>query len=121
MRSTNPDKVRHATTSLRELLTQVLHSGAPDIAVEAELKDPRWYSNGRPTRKARIYFILTQKYGDDILLDFLEKDIEAIESLFSLLHKGTHEVASSIGGDDLAFIVKRVRLTICQLLNAKTS
>jgi hypothetical protein len=114
--STNPDRVRHASVSLRELLTQILHSLAPDSEVKAKLPDDRWFYKGNPTRKARVFYILSEKYGSDRLLDFIEKDMEAIDSLVQILQKGTHEIVSKISGNELAFIVKRVRLTICQLL-----
>ena len=56
--SKNPDKVRHAITSLRELMTQILHQFAPDAEVEKEFTAPKYYHNGRPTRRTRLQFIL---------------------------------------------------------------
>lgn len=120
VRSSNPDRVRHAITSLRELLTQVIHRFAPDDAVKSRLPDGKWYHEGRPTRKARLYFILVNKYDSDVLLDFVERDVDAVLALFDLFQKGTHEIVSSIEPGELQYILKRTKALLCELLNDKT-
>lgn len=119
--STNPDRVRHAITSLRELLTQVIHRFAPDDVVRKRLPDDKWYHDGRPTRKARLYCILLNKYDSDALLDFIEKDIDAVLALFDLFQKGTHEIVSSIEPGELLFIMKRTKALLCELLYDQAS
>jgi len=116
LRSDNPDRVRHAATSLRELVTQIIHTLAPDDLVHERLTEQHWFHNGRPTRKARLFFILTKKYGNDVLVDFIEKDIDAILSFFDLFQRGTHEIVSTIDSKELQFIVTRTRLLVTQLI-----
>jgi hypothetical protein len=83
--------------------------------------DEKWYSNNNPTRKARLNYILMTKYGNDVLLDFIEKDIEAIIAFFEIFQKGTHEIVSSIGPNQLRSILKRAKMLICELINKETS
>ena len=116
LKSTNPDKVRHTITSLRELITQVIHRLAPDDQIKATYKESQWYSNNKPTRRARLHFILTKNYGNDLLLDFIEKDINAILALFDLYQRCTHEIISNISPDQLYFILARTKVLIGQLL-----
>lgn len=114
--SKNPDKIRHAIISLRELLTQIMHTLAPDEEIKSRYKEPEWYSDKRPTRRARLHFILSNIFGNDILVDFIEKDISAILSLFEVFQKGVHSIVSNISDDQLKFIIVRVKLLIIELL-----
>lgn len=117
--SSNPDKVRHTITSLRELITQIIHRLAPDDSIKEKYKDSKWYHKGKPTRRARLHYILTKVYGNDILLDFVDKDIEAILALFDIYQSGTHKIISIISNVELSFIVKRTKLFISQVLRGK--
>jgi hypothetical protein len=114
--SKNPDKVRHTITSLRELMTQILHHFAPDEIIKKEYTDPSCYHNGRPTRKTRLNYILTQKYGNASLLSLLDADITACMELFNLYQKGTHKIVSNLSEEELVFILKRTKLLIEQLI-----
>jgi hypothetical protein len=116
MQSGNPDRVRHTTTSLRELLTTILHTLAPDVEVRKLLPDAEWYHDGRPTRRARIRYILEERYQSTALLDFVDKDIDLALEMFTLFQKGTHEIVSSIKPNDLRFIVARTKLLIGLLM-----
>lgn len=114
--SKNPDKVRHTITSLRELMTQILHHFAPDSEVKKEFTDPKYYHNGRPTRRTRLQFILNKKYQNATLLEVIDADITACLALFDLYQEGTHKIVSTIGDDELLFILKRTKLSIEQLI-----
>lgn len=114
--SRNPDRVRHAITSLRELITQILHTQAPNEEVKKRYTDPVYYHEGNPTRRARISCILESKNSGLCLLGCLEKDVSALLELFELFHQGTHEVISRLDEQELEFIVKRTELVIEQLL-----
>lgn len=114
--SKNPEKVRHTITSLRELITQIIHYLAPDSELREKYKDEKWYSNNKPTRKARLHYIQTNRFGNDELLDFIDKDISAILALFDVFQAGTHTVKSNITDEQLKFILIRVKLLITQLL-----
>ena len=114
--SKNPDKVRHTITSLRELITQILHECAPDEDIKKLYNDPNCYENGKPTRRVRIKYILSKKYSNVTLATFIDKDITAILELFNLYQEGTHKVISSLKDEELLLILKRTELLIEQLL-----
>ncbi len=73
--STNPDRVRHVATSLRELVMHVVRILAPDHVVMSRQASSTEMVNGRPTRAARLRVIfeakgqlaLTQKEISDFL------------------------------------------------------
>ncbi|MCP4552895.1 MAG: hypothetical protein GY834_12830 [Bacteroidetes bacterium] len=114
--SRNPDKVRHTITSLRELITQILHVCAPDDDIKETYPDAKYYDKGKPTRRTRIRYILSRKYSNTSLAEIIEKDIAAILELFKLYQAGTHKVISSLNDDELLFILKRTKLLIEQLI-----
>jgi len=114
--SKNPDKVRHTITSLRELITQILHTYAPDNELKLKYTDQKYYHQGKPTRRTRIEYILCTKYSNSALLDIVDKDIVAILEMFNLFQKGTHTVVSSLSDEELKFILKRTKLLIEQLI-----
>jgi len=114
--SKNPDKVRHTITSLRELITQILHTYAPDDDLKRKYTEPKYYYDGKPTRRTRIEYILFNKYSNSSLVDIIDKDIVAILEMFNLFQEGTHKVVSSLSDDELKFILKRTILLIEQLI-----
>jgi len=114
--SSNPDKIRHSITSIRELMTQIIHFLAPDSIIKEGYKEDKWYHDNKPTRKARLHYIQTKRFGNDILVDFIEKDIEAILALFDVFQAGTHSVRSNMSDGQLKFVIDRVKILIVQLL-----
>ena len=114
--SKNPDKIRHTITSLRELITQILHTYAPDDDLKQKYTEPKYYHDGKPTRRTRIEYILFNKYSNSSLVEIVDKDIVAILEMFNLFQEGTHKVVSSLSDDELRFILKRTVLLIEQLL-----
>jgi hypothetical protein len=90
--SDNPDRVRHFTTSLRELHSQVIHKLAPDNEVMSWTRDPAHYDDkGRPTRAARLLYIC-RHINHGPFSDFVRDDMRSTLSLFKLFQKGTHEI-----------------------------
>lgn len=85
----NPDKIRHFTVSMRELIREVLHRLAPDQEVKQWNTDPEFYYQGRPTRQARIRYICRSIdqpiYGDFVTINY-KVFIETIDGF----NKGTH-------------------------------
>jgi hypothetical protein len=53
----NPDRVRHYSISMRELINRLLSTLAPDDAIRRWSKDPALYHDGKPTRAARVRYI----------------------------------------------------------------
>ncbi len=91
LRSDNPDRVRHFAISIRELTTQVLHLLAPDDQIRAWSNSPDHFSQGRPTRRARLQFIY-RKVTNDKFGSFVESDITTGLALLDLFQTGTHGV-----------------------------
>jgi len=87
--SQNPDRVRHASSSFRELLTHVLHTLAPDGQIKDWSTSEKDFANGRPTRRARLLYI-ARHVDHDRFGRFLRSDVAAAEELLDLLHKGVH-------------------------------
>lgn len=88
--SRNPDRVRHACSSLRELLTHVLHGLSPDEEVKSWSTSDKDFDKGRPTRMARLRYIVRHvdhaRFGR-----FLRLDVASAVDLFDALHQGVHE------------------------------
>lgn len=114
--SKNPDKVRHVSISLRELIGDILHNLAPDEKIKSKLSDKKYYKNNKPTRQARLKYILCEKknYSSKIY-KLLDKDIEAAVELYNLLSGGVHKI-NSYEENDFEYIYKRAMLLISQLL-----
>ena len=106
LNSSNPDKVRHTLTSLRELITQILHILAPDDATKDWVNDSNLLSNGRPTRKARLLYI-ARNVNNEPFNSFFEKDLNASLEFINLFQRGTHEVVSSFTENHLKAIVAK--------------
>lgn len=105
----NPDAARHFCTSAREIFTEILEVWAEDAEVEDA--DPRCdrTPQGKPTRKAKIRYLL-QKKGmlNDKLEDFIETDITNIVQLFFVFNQATHGTAGKHDITKLKAIRKRV-------------
>jgi len=118
--SKNSDKIRHSITSLRELLTQIMHILSPDNEIVRIYSDKKYYDDkGKPTRRTRLMYIFKNHDGNDYLVDFYDADINAILCLFDLYQKGTHEVKSSMNDDQLKYIISRTKNLICYLLSCR--
>jgi len=107
----NPERVRHAAVSLRELATQVLHRLAPDEQVRQWTKFPQDFDDGKPTRSARARFIA--RHAHPTLAEFLKQDLRSVGALFGLLNSATH---GDFPHNDLEILVLRVEGFIHLLL-----
>jgi hypothetical protein len=87
--STNPDKVRHFTASLRELVREVMHRLAPDQEIKRWNSNPALYHQGRPTRKARLQYIC-RSIDQPIYKDFVAIDYKVFIQTIDGFNKGTH-------------------------------
>ena len=107
LRSRNPDRPRHISASLRELFTHVLHRIAPDDAVVAWTKNPEHFQDGRPTRRARLLYVVSVvNHGP--FVGFLESDVSAALKFLDVCQGGTHEAASPLTDKQLAAMVVRM-------------
>jgi hypothetical protein len=105
--SDNPDKARHVVSSLRELVTHVLHRLAPDEAVKAWVTDETLISDNRPTRRARYLFIC-REMSLEPLSNFVALDARTAIELIDLLNKGTHKIESNLDTPQLHALMSRV-------------
>lgn len=105
----NPDAARHFCTSARELLTEILERFAPDNEVKSNLPDCELTPQGKPTRRAKIRFLLyMQGASDDAVTDFVEKDMDNVVQLFRVFNDGTHGSSSHFDHRQLLAIRARV-------------
>lgn len=103
----NPDAARHFCTSTREIFTQILEVRAPDGQVLSIMPNCPKTEQGKPTRRAKIDFLLHRKaMMFEELEDFARQNIENILYLFRILNDGTH---GSTGKFDLhkLFTIKK--------------
>ncbi|MCT0217842.1 hypothetical protein KQ304_02340 [Synechococcus sp. CS-1329] len=107
LNSSNPDKTRHVTTSVRELFTHIIHGLAPDDDIKKWSTNETHYHDNRPTRRARLLYIC-RTFSCDPLTKFIEDDVRAALSLVDSLNAGTHVVQSKLTHSQLQAVVYRM-------------
>jgi hypothetical protein len=115
LESTNPDRVRHFATSLRELFTHVLQRLAPDDALKNWSSSPEHYDHGRPTRRARLLYIC-RELNHEPFSKFVEKDIDAVLEFLKLFQRGTHEIIPQYTDCQLRIMLVRMESALRFLL-----
>jgi hypothetical protein len=121
LRSGNPDRGRHVTVSLREVVTHTLHTLAPDQDIQSWTNDPRHFHDGRPTREARVLFIC-RGINHGPFSKFMSADVRANIEFIELFQRGTHSLAASFSDDQLrALIVRTESLLRFLLLTSQTN
>lgn len=113
--SDNPDRIRHFTTSLRELFTHILHQLAPDDKVRAWSTAPGHFSDGRPTRRARLLFVC-KPVDHGPFHQFVDKDVAAVLEILDLFQRGTHEMTTPFSQAQLAALKVRMESAIRLML-----
>jgi len=105
----NPDAARHFCTSAREIMTQILEIKAPDSEVIRYFPHCDRTDQGKPTRRAKIKFILQRNnLFEGTLEEFVDHDMENILQLFHLFNRGTHGSSGAYDIKQLTAIKKRV-------------
>ena len=115
LRSNNPDRGRHVIVSLRELVTHVLHTLAPDSDIQSWTKDPSHFHEGRPTRKSRVYYIC-REINHGPFTNFMNVDLSATIKFIDLYQHGTHSLDSSFTDMQLRALVVRTESLLRFLL-----
>ncbi|MEZ4958463.1 MAG: hypothetical protein R2830_01470 [Saprospiraceae bacterium] len=116
LESNNADKVRHFTTSIRELLTQILHALSPDTELIKWSNNPTEHiQNNKPTRRARLLYIY-REVNNDHFKSFIEADIKATLQFIDLFQEGTHSVKSKLTDKQLLSIKLKAESTLKYLL-----
>lgn len=101
------DRERHFLSSLRELLTHVLHKLAPDneIKQRVSIEKPDHMQNGKPTRKARLLY-MCRGINYEPLDDFVNADTNSIANLIDVLHR-VHDLRPRLTDEQLKAIFLR--------------
>ena len=118
--SNNPDKIRHAMISLRELFTHVIHTLAPDADVKRWTTDPRRFHQGRPTRETRLLYICSPVAAGP-LSDFVVTDVQSILALAKLFQHGTHAIEPTLSPVQMRLIFRRLEGVLCNLIDISTA
>lgn len=113
--SDNTDKIRHFSTSIRELYTHLIHKLAPDDAIKKWSTDSTNYFEGRPTRKARLLFIC-RNINNDAFETFVAKDVAATLAFIDIFQKGTHDIDPIFSPNQLSTIKSKAESTLKFLL-----
>ena len=112
----NPDRARHVTVSLRELIGHVLRHVAPDDIIRAWTDKPCYFHNHRPTRKARLLYI-NREINIGGLSKFVDVDVTSAIKLINTLHGGTHVITPRLTDEELQALVTRTELLLLSLLH----
>lgn len=123
--SDNPDRTRHISISLRELLGHALRRLAPDTAIASWTQQPAHFDKGKPTRRARLEYLYSSVEATP-LRKLVEADIRAAIELFDVLSAGAHVVNLGANTDALMLMLTRaegillllLRLGICRIGDA---
>jgi len=118
--SNNPDKVRHAITSMRELVTHVLHHLSPNEEIMKWSKDPNHLDKGKPTRRSRLVYIC-REINNDKFTDFVKKDIDSTLAFIQLFQRGTHSIKSNISEIQLNAMLFKTESTLSFLIKTGKS
>ena len=114
--STNPDKVRHCITSLRELLREIMQYLSPDEQIKNWSESDNDFHNNRPTRKARLRYI-TRNINHGKFTKFVEKDIESISAAIDIFQAGTHAANSKLTEAQVNALISKVEGAILFLFS----
>lgn len=105
----NPDAARHFCASCREIVGGMIEVEAPDAEVLMEVSDCPTTESGKPTRRAKVQFLLQRnEMADEVLEDFVENDLDNVLTLFSVFNEGTHGSAGTFDLHQLTTIKRRV-------------
>lgn len=114
--SSNPDRIRHCITSLRELVREIMQYLSPDDQIKGWSQSADDFFNNRPTRKARLRFI-ARNINHGAFTEFVEKDIEAILAAINIFQAGTHVAKSKLTDAQVAALIARVESAILFLFS----
>lgn len=114
----NPDAARHFCTSAREVFVQILDMNAPDEKVLALNSNCETTSNGQPTRKEKIRYLLSRcGLLTAEAVDFVDEDVKNVLALFRVFNDGTHGSSGKFGLNKLMSIKIRVEDGITYLFS----
>lgn len=114
----NSDRKRQVLTSLRELTSHVMRKIAPECEVitwiEQQGETSYMDSKGRPTRRARLYFV-SRNFNSVPLAAFTRRDVDAHLALIALYNR-LHDKAVGLTDDQLSAIVLKTESFLTYIL-----
>lgn len=113
--STNSDRTRQFTVSIRELFTHLMQRLAPDDCIKGWSTDPSLFHEGRPTRKARLKYIC-RNISSNSFDKFVEKDINATNEFIGIFQEGTHSLENKFSPYQVTAIKSKAETTLKFLL-----
>jgi len=120
LESDNPERIRHFSTSFRDLFTHLLHRLAPTHAIRAWSTNKDDFHKNKPTRRARLRYICRNVDGEHFR-KFVALDIDAVLQLLQLFQQGTHELQSSLTTSQLAVMRLRMEATFIFVIDIAMS
>lgn len=112
---TNPDRIRHFTVSLRELIGQILRMLAPDDEIRKWSSDSDLYYEGKPTRRGRMRYIC-RSIDQPAFQEFVKVDYKVLLETIDLFHKGTHVIEAGFTREQLNALETRTARSLLFLL-----
>lgn len=106
LQSSDPDRGRQLSVSLRELLDHLFRTISPDDKIKEWTKDPARFHNGRPTRETRLLYA-ESSINHGRLAKFVGADVRAALAFFDATEGGTHELSSKLTDRQLRSMVLR--------------
>ena len=117
----NPDRSRHVLTSLRELWNHLIRRLAPQEEVLEWVADQHdrqnYLHNGRPTRRAKLGYIL-KSLGADPLRRFVEADTKAMLALYELYDR-LHGLDTGLNDEQLIAITLKTESYLVFILRVR--
>ncbi len=118
LKSNNPDRSRHVTVSLRELITYTLHRIAPDEKVLQWSPEPTHVHNGKPTRAARLHYVC-RSVNNGPFTKFMEQDVKSHLSFIDVFHQGTHGLNTAFTDKQMELLIVRTEALLRFMLTVE--
>lgn len=112
---TNPDRERHVLTSLRTLWDEVFRVMAPDSAVtawaeEQALPNEEYFHEERPTRRARLAYVL-RNVNSDPITQYVDANVRAALKLHDLFQR-VHNKRPGLNQEQLRVVLLDTRVSL---------
>jgi DNA-binding PadR family transcriptional regulator len=112
--STQPDALRQAAHSGRELIRQVLDRLAPDD----EVKGASWFQGEKVTRRDRVKLILERRAGhiSESTLKVIEAQCDVVEASYHRLSAVAHDESGQVIRDHVVELLRASEAALKDLL-----
>ena len=115
LQGTNADRERHCLSSLRELYNHLMRKIAPDqMVLEWIGGDETLLHEGRPTRKARICYVL-RDLNNGPLADFTDNDTKAFVNFLAVFNR-LHDLELTLSRRELRALWLRANSWLSYIL-----